>query len=255
MPNTANLKLRSGFIISLDACLRYLRSRGFTFTDVQPSNHHDHRSNEQIEAMCDEERRMEERQDLESAQIERVRSNFRHLRRKAPEEVRVRLVLPHGEHLLYNNLNFKPCSHSFAAFISIIKHKKFGERLQKSLFLPTGTADSVEAEATSIDYDRLRIFIDTTSGLLGQHTDNQGADFTPNDFTFDIIPAAALFQPVFNTKELKVCCGPHSEESIPFAIALLILSAPQEFVKAGREAFELYGISVDEFMKPYRGLT
>ena len=97
MPNTTSPKLRSGFVISLDACLRYLGSfkgHGFSFANVRPSNSRTHNL---LKEMCDEERGMGAQEDLESAQIERVHDYFRHLRRKAPEELRVRLVLPHSE--------------------------------------------------------------------------------------------------------------------------------------------------------------
>ena len=222
MPNTTSPKLRSGFVISLDACLRYLGSfkgHGFSFANVRPSN--SRTRNLLKKEMCDEERSMEAREDLESAQIERVHDYFRHLRRKAPEELRVRLVLPHSERWhLFNSFDLQSFSCGISAFIHIVKHEKFGERHKTCLYLPTGTANSVEDSGpTNLDCKRLRIFLETTSSLLGESADYNAAKFTPFDFTFSTIPAIALFEPIFSAEELKVCYGSSWRKLVRFAAA------------------------------------
>ncbi|KAM5543005.1 hypothetical protein V8D89_003389 [Ganoderma adspersum] len=202
MPGATNLKLRRGFIISLDGCMRYLgpAGHGFSFTDVESCSNY---SRERQERMCEEERKMRAQDDLESDQIRRVHDLFRHLRQYW-------LVLPH-------------------TFIGIIKHERFGERHQQRLFLPTGSCDSASFEgATLLDFSRLWTFIKTTYNLLSNDDNKESAKFTASDFTFITIPANAVFEPVFNDSELK------------------------ELIKAGPEALELYGISVREFIDPYR---
>ena len=121
---------------------------------------------------------------------------------------------------MFSNFNFKSFSCSVSAFIHIVKHEKFGERHKTCLYLPTGTASSVENSGpTNLDCKRLRIFLETTSSLLGETADCNAAKFTPFDFTFSTIPAIALFEPIFSAEELKVCYGSSWRKLVRFAAA------------------------------------
>ena len=84
------------YIIDLDACQKYFTvGLQRSYDDIKPCVEHGYPKGKKLSA---EERRLYGEESLQFKLCEEFMSSFRDLRRDAPPEARVRLVLPHCEH-------------------------------------------------------------------------------------------------------------------------------------------------------------
>ncbi|KAI1793600.1 hypothetical protein LXA43DRAFT_1081199 [Ganoderma leucocontextum] len=211
MLDITRYKYRCGYIIDLESCKRYFAvGHQLSYDHIKPCVNHGYGKGKKLSAA---ERRLYLDEDLQLQLSQDFPSSFRHLRRKAPPEVRLRLVLLHS-------------------WMREVQHEnpKFGERLHSGLFLPTDSGTGAkfrEAGPTDVDRQRLEMFVETMNALLKQDADHEPARFTPADFAFETIPERAVSGPLLDADEMK------------------------ELLSAGREFMEFYGVSPREFLEIY----
>ncbi|KAI1787958.1 hypothetical protein LXA43DRAFT_1027049, partial [Ganoderma leucocontextum] len=231
MSNSANTFFRAGYVTSLDAWKRYLadghnihfRARDDTEADEDSSDDEDEDADgdededeeeQQISRppISEEERTMLEESEARFRFISRSRGTFRGLYRRAPLEVRTRIVLPHS-------------------FTRIVKLPQGGKFYEWNMFIPTGwSGASMRTRGPSnVDRERIQTFIDGANSLIKDDARREAGGFTLSepDFKFDRVPDSAVTRPLLSAKELK------------------------DLVNVGPESAQLWGLTPREFLRPY----